>query len=1430
MITTYDGIPAGDIRSTPDYVIETPGAVIPVNIQDTALPDYVPTWPLKRTYTYNANFDALDHNLGWTMTGSAAIVDNPPIDPERSAAGWAAKLGGVNNAIGSLYHFDQRFPAMPPDLAGTVTAHIAVRVYISTTDPDPNDHLLLELWDPNNKRIGDVYLDVTNKSHPNKTWHDYNFDISSIAHKRIARVAFKVITDSANPTTFYVDNVSPLVRHLVPYYHGKNWTATKSSPYFDAYRVFIQALGDHLWDNPDMQFVAIGTGVFAENQPVEDHYNYVMTDLGMTSAIWTDYVNEVTTTYVNAFSSEPDLGLRKQLLLQYAPVFLSASERREQTDFAVTMNVGLSANLLMADYVGAYRPNGTGAYDPIYKWQQQVPIAFEAYATDLCSPVLTYWAVVGSLDKHVDYLRTADGLLRNAEGEATANVPVFAWAQRYVGRGAEETPSAWVVMREHRNPMQSSCRGDGVWYLHTDMMQDDYSIAHGTGAANPELGNFDFLLQQVDNIAGGRTVAETNDKGSDSRFARDPVTGMPMPEAGLGNCPPNGYSEAIFGADYPCNYQPYNPDLPPLVGQNSTDYRDFYNVRDWTGEGKEAWIVRRTDQNANPAKNNPFMFFQFDDTFIDGSQTYSVALTVKYFDIGTDQWQLKYDSVSGEKAAVAPDGKNYIQKTGTKNLREVTFNIPDGKFAGRLTGGADFYLDSRSAGGGLDGNEWVHMVDVAWRNSAPRPTPTPTFTSTPAATPPGVDAVFASALPVLDGHLDEWSGVSPVRLNARSGDHHYLWGETPTLADLSAELRSAWTANHLVFALSIQDDMLVGNNSSRIWGDDIIEISIYDPTNNTTHQFAVAVDGRQAEQGNLISTLNAMTRTIPGGWSVEIAVPALAVGQTQFAEGQQYPFTFGLWDDDKFTYPGQTHLIWRSDTTNTYEPDWGTFRLRDTPYDFSPLTPSPDASPTPSQTPSATPTATGTPTATLTPSRTPTPSVSPTPTATPPPTITATATSAPRNIAVIQAARPPNIDGNLAEWGGLAAIPLDATAGSHSYLWGETPMLADLGAELHTAWMSNTLYFAATLQDDVLIGNNSAQIWGDDVIELSIWEPVSQATYMFTLALDGRQTENGAAITSLTMVTSTIPGGWAVEAAIPAAALGVSDLIADQQYPFTFALWDDDRFTYPGQTHLFWQSSTANRYRADWGILQLSSTTHDFPPMTVVPSASPTATATRTPSPTSSRTPTATATLTRTPAPTPTPSATPTSTATCTPTASATPSRTTTPTSPPSATPTMTTTPSTTPSATPTRIPPATLTPSATPTSTATRTPTASVTPSVTPTSPPSATPTMTTTPSATPSATPTRTPPATLTPSATPTSTATCTPTASGYAFANHNADFAPLGYTFRNADPNSFGYTDTFGNAHRDRNAYANGLGYTFRNADFAPLGYADDDDYCD
>ena len=61
------------------------------------------------------------------------------------------------------------------------------------------------------------------------------------------------------------------------------------------------------------------------------------------------------------------------------------------------------------------------------------------------------------------------------------------------------------------------------------------------------------------------------------------------------------------------------------------------------------------------------------------------------------------------------------------------------------------------------------------------------------------------------------------------------------------------------------------------------------------------------------------------------------------------------------------------------------------------------------------------------------------------------------------------------------------------------------------------LYFAAAIKDDVLVGNNSTQIWGDDVIELAIRVPADSQTHQFTLAVDGRKTDNGNPITSLTV-------------------------------------------------------------------------------------------------------------------------------------------------------------------------------------------------------------------------------------------------------------------------------------------------------------------------
>ena len=263
----------------------------------------------------------------------------------------------------------------------------------------------------------------------------------------------------------------------------------------------------------------------------------------------------------------------------------------------------------------------------------------------------------------------------------------------------------------------------------------------------------------------------------------------------------------------------------------------------------------------------------------------------------------------------------------------------------------------------------------------------------------------------------------------------------------------------------------------------------------------------------------------------------------------------------------------------------------------------------------------------------------------------------------------PTIDGNLSEWTGLAQTLLNKDTASS--IVGTVPNFTDLSAGLRAAWAPDALYFAANIQDDVLVGDDTLdRIWGDDVIELSLH--VGGVNHMFTLAVDGRKTDQGVPITSLTYFTRTVPGGWTLEVAIPPAALGLSALTAGQQYPFTFALWDDDLRTFPGQTHMFWQGTSTNAYQPEWGVLNLGSTVYNFPPAeTRTPTATPTSTSTSTATATSTATSTATATPTLTP--TETPTATATATLTLTPTA--TPSPTLTPIATASATPTSTRTP-----------------------------------------------------------------------------------------------------------------------------------------------------------
>ncbi len=173
---------------------------------------------------------------------------------------------------------------------------------------------------------------------------------------------------------------------------------------------------------------------------------------------------------------------------------------------------------------------------------------------------------------------------------------------------------------------------------------------------------------------------------------------------------------------------------------------------------------------------------------------------------------------------------------------------------------------------------------------------------------PQVDTVTVGALrvdgvPSLDGDTGEWAGLTPMHLDRLTASTIDGSDPNPTTADLSADLRVAWTPTHLYLAATLADDVIVGNNSGQIWGDDALEFGIR--AGDTTHQLTVAADGRQADRGSAINSLTAMTRTVSGGWSLEVAVPVAALGLAELGAGNQFTFTWALWDDDLLPTPAR---------------------------------------------------------------------------------------------------------------------------------------------------------------------------------------------------------------------------------------------------------------------------------------------------------------------------------------------------------------------------------------------------------------------------------------------------------------------------------------------------------------------------------------------
>ncbi|HIQ04984.1 MAG TPA: hypothetical protein EYH31_04710, partial [Anaerolineae bacterium] len=484
-------------------------------------------------------------------------------------------------------------------------------------------------------------------------------------------------------TTFNVCNYSDCGG--VPWYIPQYWSAE----YKSLYGTFIHALGARYRNDPRIEWVAIGIGTFGElhatdgDAPWYPHQdrtallNILGGDDDVASAIWLQTAKEITDIYMDAFSEDGQL--RKTLLVQVGSYTFKATERRDLADYAASLGIGLSNNDLYPDgNVRIMGPDsncpGCGKNDHILAHNHEVPIAFETYEYMLCTPTYAYWAMLNAADKRADYLRLSVDLFYDEEGnDRTENLAIFEYIRPYIGATVDNTPSVWVAMREHRNPW-IACRGreDASWY--------------------PQLGNYDFYMEQDDSVPGGHTVPETNDSQ---------VTG-------LGWCPnpPAG--------SY-CYEYPYNPDLPP---------------------GREGWVARRTDQ----ATGNPYIWFKVDDGYLYGPSN-AVTITVTYADVGSDRWALRYQCAGGECTA-APQGSSdpWVQKTDSRTWKQAVFVLTDANLSNGLAGGSDFRLDCLG-----DGDEHIHFVDLTRTGGSGVPTPTPstltptwtpTHTPTPVGTPP----------------------------------------------------------------------------------------------------------------------------------------------------------------------------------------------------------------------------------------------------------------------------------------------------------------------------------------------------------------------------------------------------------------------------------------------------------------------------------------------------------------------------------------------------------------------------------------------------------------------------------------------------------------------------------------------------------------------
>jgi hypothetical protein len=270
--------------------------------------------------------------------------------------------------------------------------------------------------------------------------------------------------------------------------------------YLAALREMLDAFGRRYGNDPRLAWVEISVGIYGETAPAnKPALKWSYAEAGLTSSAndpdrglfaWTDVVMKIIDLYRAALPRMP-------LFLQYSNYFESVSERGVYVPYAVEKGIGLKHNGLYPDSIDGATQGGpaVGAYNIMFTYSETVPVAWEFQVFPRTEGNV-YWALLNALDKHADFVMVQrDAITR------TELIPVFDFANRFLGAGLQTTPAIWVALRETERPAER------------------YSTQHG---------NFSFYMTQSDAGPGGKTFPLWKvDNAKEGLFARrtDQATG-----------------------------------------------------------------------------------------------------------------------------------------------------------------------------------------------------------------------------------------------------------------------------------------------------------------------------------------------------------------------------------------------------------------------------------------------------------------------------------------------------------------------------------------------------------------------------------------------------------------------------------------------------------------------------------------------------------------------------------------------------------------------------------------------------------------------------------------------------------------------------------------------------------------------------------------